>query len=177
MRCSDLFTGSVVLVCAALVTASPAAPLAIRSTTPAATGPSSSEFITLGCPKTTVPVADEALQFTTAKTFSQMLFVDKKISEAFSCFIARDLINHAPDVPGDGAALAQATIAPRLSSANIEIQYVTVGQDRMMTYFKATSPVGVLAAVDIFRMSGTCMVEHWVVTQPVANSSNPHPFF
>ncbi|MCJ1328213.1 hypothetical protein MMC10_004889 [Thelotrema lepadinum] len=181
MHCSNIFTAGALLLSTAFVAASPArhfktgAALTVRTskTPPFHT----SEFVTLGCPNTTVAVASSAEQFDAANNFAQMLFIQKKIPQAFSTYVATDLINHAPSVSGDGAALAQSTVGPLLSVAKIEIQFVTVGNDHATTFFKATTPGGVTAAMEVFRLSGTCLVEHWVVNQEVTNSSNPHAYF
>ncbi|KAI4137282.1 MAG: hypothetical protein LQ340_008097, partial [Diploschistes diacapsis] len=122
-------------------------------------------------------VATEAEQFTAANAFAQTLFISKQISQAFSTYVASDLINHAYDVPGDGAAIAQAQVAGLVGAGQFELQWVNVGQNIATTFFKVTTPKGVGAAVEMFRMSGTCLVEHWVIQQAVTNSSNPHPFF
>ena len=137
-----------------------------------------SEFKTLGCPSKSQPVASEAQQFEVANDFAKQLFVNKKVSQAFNAHVARDLINHAPDVPGDGAATAEPVVSGLLASATVELQWTNVGQNYATTYFKATSPQGTIASTDIFRMVGTCLVEHWVIVQPVINNTqNWHPFF
>ena len=152
-------------------------PLQPRAT-PSPASTHSSEFQTLGCPNTTSPIATEYEQFVAANTFAQTLFVQKKVSQAFSTYVASDLINHAPDVPGDGAALAQSVVSGLISASQIEIQRVVVGQDIATTFFKAITPMGTAAAMEMFRMSGTCLVEHWVIQQAVqGNSSNPHAWF
>ena len=135
------------------------------------------EYYALGCPNTTCPYATEAEQLEAAQNFAELLFVEKRISDAFNGYIAQDLINHAPDVPADGAAVAEQTVTGLLSVATIDIQFVHVGQGYSTTFFKATTPQGVAASMEVFRMDGTCLVEHWVVLQPVTNSSNPHPYF
>lgn len=154
--------------------------MAVPATTPpsnAAVAPHNAEYVALGCPSSTTPIATESEQHAAALDFAQKLFIQKNTKGAFAHYVARDLINHAPDIPSDGAAVAEPLIAQKLAPTQVEIQWVTVGQDHASTFFKGTSSQGTLAAMDVFRLSGTCLVEHWVVQMAVTNSSNPHPYF
>ena len=137
----------------------------------------SSEYTTLSCPNTTTPIATTDQQLAAIISFNTLLFLNKKSSQAFATYVATDLINHAPDVPGDGSKLAHDTISGLLAVSDITIEQVFVGQDHSFTYFKATTKNGTVAAMEVFRLSGTCLVEHWVSQMPVTNSSNPHPYF
>lgn len=162
---------------ALITTFSAASPLQARNSTPAPGQTHSSEFVTLGCPKTTKPFASVAEQLNAANDFAQQLFVKKQMSKAFNTYIATDLINHAYDVPCGGSAIAQSVLGETLSAAKFDIKWVNVGQDLATTFLKITTPMGVLASTETFRLSGTCFVEHWIIAQPVTNSSNPHAFF
>ena len=70
-----------------------------------------------------------------------------------------------------------------LSTSTIDIKNVFVGSnatgsDFSVTYFKGISSVqGVGVIADIWRMIGTCLVEHWDVAMGVQNSSNPAAYF
>ncbi|MCJ1320629.1 hypothetical protein MMC15_005969 [Xylographa vitiligo] len=136
-----------------------------------------SEYITLGCPESTTPIATESQQYDALNDFATLLYLQKMPAKAFNTYVATHLINHAADVPGDGAAVALQTVGPLVSASAFVIEQLFIGQDRGVTYFKATTPVGTAAAIDMFRMSGTCLVEHWVIQNPVLNSTNPHPYF
>ena len=173
MHSSKRVFASVLALLIALTSAAPAPP----SPSPAAPAPHNSEFVTLGCPRSTTPTATECEQRVAAQDFAQKLYIQKDTKGAFARYVARDLINHAPDIPGDGAATAEPRVAQILAPSKVEIQWVTLGQNLASTFFKATSPQGTVAAMDVFRMSGTCLVEHWVVQSVVTNSSNPHPYF
>jgi len=136
-----------------------------------------SEYTTLGCPTSTTPSATESQQHDALNDFATLLYLQKMPAKAFDTYVATHLINHAADVPGDGAAIALQTVGPLVSASAFVIEQLFVGQDRGVTYFKATTPMGTAAAIDMFRMSGTCLVEHWVIQNPVLNSTNPHPYF
>ncbi|MCJ1478057.1 hypothetical protein MMC13_006732 [Lambiella insularis] len=135
------------------------------------------EFIALGCPNSTSAIATATQQYDALEDFATLLYLKKEAPTAFGTYVATHLINHAASVPGDGAALALQTVGPLVSISAFVIEQLFVGQDRAVTYFKATTPMGVVAAIDMFRMSGTCLVEHWVIQNPVTNSTNPHPYF
>ncbi|MCJ1412853.1 hypothetical protein MMC19_006953 [Ptychographa xylographoides] len=136
-----------------------------------------SEFIALGCPNTTSAIATETQQLDAIKDFANTLYINKKPQIAFNKYVATDLINHAAEVPGDGAALALATVGPLIGASTITLEQIFVGQDRAVTFFKGATPIGSVAAIDMFRMSGTCLIEHWVLQEPVTNTTNPHPYF
>lgn len=135
------------------------------------------EFIGLGCPATTSASATATQQYDALNDFATLLYLKKEAPTAFRTYVATHLINHAAEVPGDGAALALKTVEPLVAISAFVIEQLFVGEDRAVTYFKATTPMGVVAAIDMFRMSGTCFVEHWVIQNPVVNSTNPHPYF
>ncbi|MCJ1292724.1 hypothetical protein MMC34_004277 [Xylographa carneopallida] len=136
-----------------------------------------SEYIALGCPKSTTPIATVTQQYEALNNFATLLYLQKSPAKAFDTYVATHLINHAADVPGDGAATALQTVGPLVAASAFVIEQLFIAQDRGVTYFKATTPVGTVAAIDMFRMSGTCLIEHWVVQNPVLNSTNPHPYF
>ncbi|MCJ1286313.1 hypothetical protein MMC26_005658 [Xylographa opegraphella] len=136
-----------------------------------------SEYTTLGCPKSTTPIATETQQYEALSDFASLLYLQKMPTKAFNNYVATHLINHAADVPGDGAAVAIQTVGPLVAESAFVIEQLFVAQDRGVTYFKATTPMGTVAAIDMFRMSGTCLIEHWVIQNPVLNSTNPHPYF
>ncbi|MCJ1332593.1 hypothetical protein MMC10_009286 [Thelotrema lepadinum] len=158
---------------AAVVTASP---FNARQSAPP-TQTHSSEFITLGCPNTTSAVASASEQLETARTFINLFLIQKDVAQAFDTYVAADAINHANFVAGDGRDLAVSTITPQIDANTFDIKWITVGDGYANTLFEATGSQGSVAAIEVFRMVGTCFVEHWIVQQAVMNSSNPHPYF
>jgi hypothetical protein len=119
------------------------------------------EWKTLGCPKTTKPYADEREQLAAVSGFANTLFVEQNATKAFNTWVAEDLINHAPDAAGDGRATAYALIGPRIEthSSIINIQKIFSGQSYGTIFFKAIAPqLGTGAIMEIFRLSGTCLV-------------------
>ena len=121
-----------------------------------------SEFYTLGCPESTKPYASQEDQLKAIIDYGKLLYLEKKIEEAESTYVAKDFINHAPEVPGNGTALAIETLSKMLPTSTIQIQnqYVGVnvhGVSYSTTFFKGISSVqGVGAISDQWRMIGTC---------------------
>jgi hypothetical protein len=133
----------------AFATAVTAVPSARRAVSTAAVKPHKSEFVTLGCPSSTNKVATENEQLDAIRDFSEKLFVQKDVKGAFNTYVARDLINHAADVPGDGAAAAESYVSGLVNAASFDFQSITVGQDYSTTFFKATTPQGSIASVEV----------------------------
>ena len=144
---------------------------------------SNPEYYSLGCPKSTSPWASKEQQLQAITDYGNLLYLQKQIETAEYTYVATNFINHAPEVPGNGVALAIKTLTPMLGTSTIEIKNVFVGSnatgsDFSVTYFKGTSSVqGVGVIADIWRMIGTCLVEHWDVAMGVQNSSNPVAYF
>ncbi|KAL8792812.1 MAG: hypothetical protein Q9195_004541 [Heterodermia aff. obscurata] len=146
-------------------------------------GGDSPEYYSLGCPSSTEPRASQKQQLDAITDYGNLLYHQKQIDSAENTYVAKQFINHAPEVPGNGTDLAIKTLKPMLATSTIEIQRVFVGSsadgtDYSVTYFKGISSVrGVGVIADIWRMIGTCLVEHWDVAAGVQNSSNPIAYF
>ena len=120
------------------------------------------EFYTLGCPNSTKPHASQDEQLVAVNDFANLLYLQKAIETAEYKYVAKDFINHAPEVPGNGIALAIQTLSKLLPTSTIEIQRIFVGKDIngksfSTTHFKGISSVqGVGDIADIWRLIGTC---------------------
>lgn len=125
-------------------------------------GSHDSEYNSLGCPSSTTPWASQKQQIDAITDYGNLLYLQKQIETAENTYVAKQFINHAPEVPGNGTDLAVKTLKPMLATSTIEVQRVFVGSsadgiDYSVTYFKGISSVqgtGVIA--DIWRMIGTC---------------------
>ena len=121
-----------------------------------------SEYYSLGCPSSTKPWASSQQQLDAITEYGNLLYLQKQIDTAENTYVAKQFINHAPEISGNGTELAIKTLKPMLATSTIEIQRVFVGSDNSgndysVTYFKGISTVqgtGVIA--DIWRMIGTC---------------------
>ena len=128
----------------------------------AAVGTNITEFYTLGCPNSTKPHASQHEQLIAVNDFANLLYLQKQIETAEYKYVAKNFINHAPEVPGNGIALAIQTLKQLLPTSTIEIQRIFVGKDIngksfSTTHFKGISSVqGVGDIADIWRLIGTC---------------------
>ena len=61
-------------------------------------GPVSSEYYTLGCPNTTKPYASQRQQLQAITDYGSLLYLQKQIDTAEYTYVAKDFINHAPEV-------------------------------------------------------------------------------
>lgn len=113
-------------------------------------------------------------------TFYQQLFGDKDLS-AIDKYIAEDYIQHNPNVADGKSALKQ--VASQWLSGTpkekIDLQRIASKDDIVFLHIRSKQPNGDFnAVVDIFRVEGDKIVEHWDVIQTVPKeSANPHPMF
>ncbi|MCJ1380349.1 hypothetical protein MMC17_003452 [Xylographa soralifera] len=126
----------------------------------------------------------EFLKLEALINYAQLLYIEHDVAQAYHTYAATNFINHAPEVPGDGTAIAIATQTPMLKGGSVQIQrqfagYNLTGTAFGVTYFKGTSTVeGVGVIADIWRMQGTCLLEHWDVAEGATlnTTTNPHPY-
>ncbi|MCJ1479036.1 hypothetical protein MMC13_007720 [Lambiella insularis] len=146
----------------------------------------SDDYYNLHCPtNTTKPHASQHEQLLALIAFGNLLYTEQAVAEAYNTYAAVDFINHAPEVPGDGTAIAIATQTPMLKGGSVQIQRQFTGVNLTntafgVTYFKGINPVeGVGVIADIWRMQGTCLLEHWDVAEGADYNTtmNPHPYF
>jgi predicted SnoaL-like aldol condensation-catalyzing enzyme len=121
--------------------------------------------------------ASERLQHHLFTQFTQTLYVEKNVSKAFETYVSSNIIEHDPDDTQD----RDATIA-RLSQiipfANFTILRSSFGKNTGLIHLKVDEDPEPVALADIYRMDGTCIVEHWDITQArPANSTNPIAMF
>ncbi|KAL8832838.1 MAG: hypothetical protein Q9191_000022 [Dirinaria sp. TL-2023a] len=176
MRFSTLTTS----ILAALPLASQASPF----NTPWA--PHIQDYFTLGCPEnTTKPFASQHEQTKVLLAFATDVYVKHLLNQGYDTYAAKDFINHAPEISGNGTAIAIKTQGPMLAGGSVQLQRVFAGADENgvsygTIHFKGISPVrGVGAIAGIWRLVGTCLVEYWDVAEGVAlnETSNPIAYF
>ena len=122
--------------------------------------------------------APESRQRQIFLAFVNELYVQKNVIDAFNTYISINLTEHDPfDAQGripNEQKLAQiipfvpATVLRTSFDNNIGLAHVRVD-------VPGEEPI---ALADIYRMDGTCIVEHWDVTQArPANATNPIAMF
>lgn len=109
----------------------------------------------------------------------QEIFGDKNI-DAVDKYIGDNYIQHNPAV-GDGKEALKEALRVWFKDApkeKIDIQHI--GADGNFVYIHTKSKQGnkTISVMDIFRVDGGKVVEHWDVMQEVpAKSANDHPMF
>ena len=78
--------------------------------------PGLADFYALGCPNTTNPYASERERLDALNDFGMLLYTNHSVAAAYGFYAATNFINHAPEVPGDGTAIAIATQTPMLTA-------------------------------------------------------------
>jgi predicted SnoaL-like aldol condensation-catalyzing enzyme len=115
------------------------------------------------------------------KDFVELLYVRRAVRLAFERHVAIDYIQHNPSLP-DGREEAIELLEPMFSSAafTLDVKRILVDGNLAAIHLHARPTPDVLggAVVDIFRLDGAKIVEHWDVLQQWPETSvNPHPMF
>ena len=120
-----------------------------------------------------------------AERFIQLFYVEDNPTDAFTCWMHPDYIQHNPNAPtGRDATLTmmQASMA-RLPDLSHEVKRVVWGDaDLVAVHFHFLREAGTRgdAIIDILRVKDGYIVEHWDVVQPVpdpATCKNPNGMF
>ncbi|OOF99334.1 hypothetical protein ASPCADRAFT_203109 [Aspergillus carbonarius ITEM 5010] len=148
---------------------------------------SNDEYTALGCPNTTKPEATPSEQLAAWDDFTNLMYTEKRITDAFAKYAAASYINHSPLVTTNGINETMGELSQIVPNVNSQLQHAFVGWDQNGTTFgTAHTKVGGdeargisdSALVDIIRMVGTCLVEHYDVQQSIDGTApNPIAFF
>lgn len=120
---------------------------------------------------------DESLQGQIFTRFLETLYGEKNVIKAFETYVDPNLIEHDPDDTQD-----RDFIVGRLSQiipyANFTILASSFNNNTGLAHLRLNQDPQPAALADIYRMDGTCIVEHWDVTQyRPENSTNPLAMF
>jgi len=122
--------------------------------------------------------ASEAYQRKIFFDFINDLYITKDVIGSFDKYIAVNLTEHDPfDAQGRAANAAKlANIIPFVPSTVLRMSFDNnIGLAHVRVDQANEAPI---ALADIYRMDGTCIVEHWDVTQALpANATNPIAMF
>lgn len=114
----------------------------------------------------------------TVVEFYELAFNGKQPEQAVERYVGSEYIQHNPQAP-DGAE-AFIGFVKAFPEANVDIRRVVAEGDIVVTHsmLKFTPDDRGTVAVDLFRLDGGKVVEHWDVLQPFPEeSANPHPMF
>lgn len=111
-----------------------------------------------------------------ADRFIEIFYRQNRLSDAFRAWVHPDYIQHDPKSPTgrDGTIdVLDAHMARNPAMAH-DVKRVVYGDDGMVAvhfHFRAAPGDHGLAVVDLFRIEGGYLTEHWVVMQPVPEQS------
>ncbi|KAL8837678.1 MAG: hypothetical protein Q9170_002439 [Blastenia crenularia] len=137
-----------------------ALPFLVASPTPYyPRGPQTSNLSPPYCPPRPATQAQQRAIF---NNFVTTLYKNKNVTDAFENYVAFDLIEHDPFDPqgraGNEAKLA--AIIPFVPSTVLRQSFDNNTGFIHLRVDEATEPQPI-ALADIYRMNGTCLVEHW----------------
>lgn len=122
--------------------------------------------------------ADEDLQREIFNQFIQTLYENKNVPEAFETYVDPDLTEHGPyEQSRDEVVESLSQIIPTSTFTVVHSSYGgDIGFVHVRIGDEGAPPAAALA--DIYRMDGTCIVEHWDVLQNLPeNFTNPNALF
>ncbi|KAJ5626993.1 hypothetical protein N7528_004420 [Penicillium herquei] len=122
-------------------------------------------------------VVDEDEQKEIFMSFLQTLYVEKNASKAFETHVALNIIEHDPNDTQDRDDIV-ARLSQILAFANFSVLASSFSDNIGLAHLRLNQDPEPAALADIYRMEGSCIVEHWDVTQyRPANSTNPIAMF
>lgn len=121
--------------------------------------------------------ASEALQRHLFTQFTQTLYGEKNVSKAFETYVSSNLVEHDPDDTQDRDAII-ARLSQIIRFADFTILRSSFDNNTGLIHLKVDEDPEPVSLADIYRMDGTCIVEHWDIAQArPANSTNPIAMF
>ncbi|KUL83013.1 hypothetical protein ZTR_09325 [Talaromyces verruculosus] len=121
--------------------------------------------------------ANELCQRQIFAGFLQTLYVEKNATKAFNTYVDIDLVEHDPfDEQGRDANAAK--LSNIIPYANFTVLRSNFNNDIGVIHLRIDEIPEPAALADIYRMDGTCIVEHWDVLQyRPSNATNPIAMF
>jgi predicted SnoaL-like aldol condensation-catalyzing enzyme len=110
--------------------------------------------------------------------FAELFYRQHRVRQAFQAYVASDYVQHSPGADGRDAAIA--ALKPMFARPNftVQVRRVLVDGDMATVMIHAEHDGKAAAIVDLFRLKGGKIVEHWDVNEQITTpSTNPHPLF
>ncbi|EHK45923.1 hypothetical protein TRIATDRAFT_19057, partial [Trichoderma atroviride IMI 206040] len=125
------------------------------------------------CPPRPATDSEQAMIW---KIFIHEFYDELQIKATYDKFVASNLIQHNTNTP-DGRDAAVSVIEGLLEGSQLDRVHTVVQDNFAFIHVKITPKTGPIGAfADLYRMEGTCIVEHWDVIQSLPpNATNPHP--
>jgi len=115
----------------------------------------------------------------TVEKFADLLYRQKKVAEAFNTYVAKDYVQHSPML-ADGTADVIAVLTPMFENpqAHFTVRRLIVDGDYAVLMIHVDTAGRRGAVVDIYRLEGGMIVEHWDVGANFPeHPKSAHPFF
>lgn len=107
--------------------------------------------------------------------FVEAFYQQKNVRKAFENWVHPDYIQHKPSLPDGREAVVKflERLLERFPDRTFTIHRIIASEDLVAVHYhsQATPEDRGFAVVDIFRVEGCRMVEHWDVVQPVPEES------
>jgi predicted SnoaL-like aldol condensation-catalyzing enzyme len=117
------------------------------------------------------------------RAFAQTAYEKKQVRTAYETYVAKDLVQNNPSI-ADGREAAIHSLEGLLAdpAARFEVKHIVVDGDIAVLHFHGTTGIESRSAavMEMFRLKGGKIVEHWDVFQPVTpgnRAENSHPYF
>ena len=117
----------------------------------------------------------------TVTRFADLFYTQKNVGKAFADYVAPDYVQHNPGI-ADGREAAVAALTPMFAKPDqrFKIDKIVVDGDLAVIHLRVAAegiPRGA-SVVDMYRLKGGKVVEHWDVIQVVPEkAANAHPMF
>ncbi|GGL09645.1 nuclear transport factor 2 family protein [Nocardia jinanensis] len=101
-------------------------------------------------------------------------------TEILRTLLREDFIEHSPGNPSGRDAFIEFISNAPVANARLELRRVVADDDHVVVHYRMTTPEDErgTAVVDIWRLVGDRIVEHWDVVQPVpADEQIPNGMF
>ena len=112
--------------------------------------------------------------------FARQFYDERDVAGAFTRYVAQDYIQHNPGI-ADGRDAAIAALAGTWASPDLRLSVRSILVDGDTAVLLIDGQFGAdvrFAVVDVYRLSGDMIVEHWDVKQEFpAQIVSEHPFF
>lgn len=120
---------------------------------------------------------DERVQKELFNRFLETLYGEKDVKKAFETYVSRHIIEHDPADKQDRDAIV-ARLSKIIPFANFTMLRWNFDNNIGLAHLKVDEKPEPAALADIYRMQGTCIVEHWDVKQKrPAKTKNPIAMF
>ncbi|KUJ16399.1 uncharacterized protein LY89DRAFT_734495 [Mollisia scopiformis] len=124
------------------------------------------------------PASPEFQRAASTEFISEIFFEPNGVTESFDNFISPDYIQHSPFLLS-GCNNTLSVLLSASTNVNITILQIMFDSPYGMVHYRFQAPNSTaIAFMDLWRFNGTCIEEHWDVTETFPeNATNPIALF